>query len=162
MRGSTIVVACDPAGIFLEGIITDTSVPGTCMEIDPTFEHQPLVGGRHHWRHYQPAADGQQRQIAILREDDMQGILYNTPYVANTRCFMYVPALGEEMNVRVAGQPGTGSANEYDPGDRLTPQAATGMFILQSTSATWAPFKVMEEITVTPDVTGLVWAIRDS
>jgi hypothetical protein len=104
MKGNCIVVSDKPRGRFLEGIITDTSLPGTIMEVVPGVATQ---GGKFSYRASTRAA-GKDRLLAVLREDDLQGFPATQAYVANTRCFLYVPTPGEEVNVLTV-VPGTGT-----------------------------------------------------
>lgn len=158
MLGSEIVLASNPRGIFIEGTIDDTSTPGTAMEITPGAA---FAGNQPHWRHYQPTADGDPRLCAILLPDSDQGQLFSTAYVSGARCFLYCPLPGEQINVLVALQPGTGSANAYTIGERLIPQHTTGQFIVESTSSFQAWFKSMEHVDIAADVIGWVWSIKE-
>ncbi len=157
MKGTEIVVASHPRGVFLEGTIDDTSLPGTAMEITPgaTF-----TSNEPHWRHYQPAADGDPRLCVILRQDYLQGKLFSDAYIAGSRGFLYCPLPGEYMNVLAAPQVGTGSANAYTIGERLIPQHTTGEFIAEATSSFAAWFMSMEHVDITADQVGWVWAIK--
>ena len=120
------------------------------------------VGGRPHYQHYQPGADGNPPPsgVVILLEDDQQGITFSTAYAAGTRCRLYQPIDGEEMNILCVGGTGTGSVNVITEGQRLTIQNATGQFIPQATAANLAYFQAREKTTLTPDVPGLVFAVR--
>lgn len=155
MLGTSIVVASNPRGLFLEGTIDDTSLPGTAMEMTPGAA---FSGQEPHWRHYQPSADGDPRLCAILLPDMLQGQLYSTAYVAGARCFLYCPVAGEDMNVLVAPQAGTSSANAYTIGERLIPSHSSGEFIAEATSSFLAWFMVMEHVDIAADQTGWVWA----
>jgi hypothetical protein len=158
LKNNEIVLASPPKGVFLEGIIGDTSKPGTVMQVSANVAP---VSGRHTWVAYNPSADGDPRVIAVLIEDHLQGKNVSDAYVNGTRCFLYVPLPGEEVNVLTAGQAGTGSANEFDIGDRFVTQHGTGKQILQSVSANAAHFLCLEEITQVPvDTDTLVWCMR--
>jgi len=77
--------------------------------------------------------------------------------VSGTRAFAYVPYPGEEMNVLLAGEAGTSSTNAFTIGERLKCEKATGKWILEGTSANWAPFMCMEHLDEVPDVDTLCW-----
>jgi hypothetical protein len=164
MKGQTIIVSAFPKGVFLEGIISGAALlPGAKMELKNGVLP---VGGRHTWQGYGingSMANNDPRLTAILTQDTLQGFSPETAYVAGQRCFMYCPLPGEEMNVLVAGQAGTGSANAFTIGERLEPQvnagATAGQYIQQSTSANKADFISMEHIDEVPDTATLVWAI---
>lgn len=104
MRGTKIIASADPKGRFDEGIITDTSKPGTCMEMVPATA---LNGGRLSFRAVSRTA-GSKGPICVLLEDDLQGKLATDAYVANTRGRLYWPLPGEEMNMLVEDVAGTG------------------------------------------------------
>ncbi len=157
MKGAEIIVTSAPRGIFLEGTIDDTSKPGTVMEITPLAA---FAGGRPHWRHYQPSADADPRMMAVLLPDFEQGKTCFDAYVSGTRCFLYVPLAGEEINMLVAPQAGTGSADAYTIGERLTVQHTTGQLIAESTSSIAAQFQSMEHIDLASQTAGLVWCMR--
>lgn len=141
----------NPQGRFMEGIIDDTSKPGTWMELVPGSAE---VSGRLHYRHYAPGADGSPREVIILLEDPGQGAIYSAAYVAGTRCFLYSPLAGDEMNVLTADATGTGSLNAFNVGDRLTGKNTTGTFIKELTATDSAPFVVNEDITQSEPDTG--------
>lgn len=157
MLGIEIVVASHPRGLFLEGTIDDTSLPGTAMQMTPGAA---FSGNEPHWEHYQPSADGDPRLCAILLPDYLQGQLFSTAYAAGARGFLYCPLPGEQVNVCCAPQPGTGSADAYTIGERLIPQHTTGQFIVESTSSFQAWFMAMEHVDLTPDVAGWVWSMK--
>lgn len=158
MKGSVILLEANPRGKFQEGIIDDTSKPGTAMQLTLGGANS---NGRAHYEHYQPSADGDPRATCILLEDRMQGSNPFTAYVAGTRCFLYFPLPGEEINVLVRGQVGTGSANAFTVGERLIAGHTDGKFIQEATSATAAMFSVMEHIDEVPDADTLVWCRKE-
>lgn len=149
-------------GIWMEGIIDDTSLPGTCMEVTPG---STPMDGRQHWRAVQSGVTGNPRgQVAVLTEDSSQGFTFTQPYVAGTRCFLYQPLPGDEMNVLFAPQQGTGSADVVTVGERLVIEVGAGvngMVALQSTLANQAEFKALERINGGPDVAFLVYVSRN-
>lgn len=156
-KGSDIILTSPPRGVFLEGIVSGTPSPGTVMQIKAGAAP---VGGRHTWEVYNPTSDGDPRLVAVLLPDQLQGGIATAAYVSGTRCFMYVPLAGEEINMLAAGEPGTGSANAFTIGERLEIQHATGLLIQQSSSAGSAPFQSMEHIDEVPNTATLVWCIR--
>lgn len=159
MLNSTILLASEPHGIFLEGIVSGTPYPGTVMEIQNATAP---INGEFTWQVYGTNAgmsDADPRLRAVLLEDKLQGFSYVSPYVAGQKCFLYCPIPGEMMNMMVAGQVGTGSANAFTIGERFIPHASTGLLIKESTSATIAPFMCLEHIDLTPDQQGLVWCM---
>lgn len=138
MIGNTIIVSADPVGKFLEGIVSGTPKPGTVMEVSSYF-----TGGRRHtWRAFQPGTDGQRRVIAVLIEDRMQGKLYSDAYVPGTRCFLYVPEPGEELNMLIADVAGTGDV--HTAGDTMIVQSGTGKLIVSTGTPQSEPFRLEE------------------
>lgn len=140
-RGNEIIVTADPKGTFLEGIVSGTPKPGTVMEIS-SFT---MVGGHFTWRIYQPGTDGLRRVIAVLLPDHLQGQLATSAYVDGTRCFMYVPIAGEELNMLLADIAGT--ADDHTAGETLIVDTGTGKLIATTGSPQSEPFRLLETIT---------------
>lgn len=111
MMGTKIVVT-SPNGRSLEGIISGTPKPGVWMQIKPSVAP---INGRFTW---EPAGtsgnvgDGSPRLLALLDIDAYQGKTYDDAYVSGTRCFLWCPLPGDEVNVRKADISGTGSTLE--------------------------------------------------
>jgi len=135
-----IVISGAPAGRFLEGIITDTSVPGTIMEIVPATEP---VGGKHSWRAATPAADGDQIMIAVLLENWKLGKTKTDAHVASEYCSLYVPCNGDEIQVLLENQSGT--ADAFAIGDKLIVDQ-TGLVIATASTPESEPFICAETI----------------
>ncbi len=169
-RGTSIVVSADPKGHFDEGIIQDTSVPGTLMEMVPTTAP---AGGRFNYRARSQAA-GAVGPICVLREDVFQGKLgvgaitpsvtsggvtkvggygaVGDAYVSGTRCFLYWPIAGEELNLVLGDVAGTG--DKVTQGD-LFAVNNNGKLIADSSNND-APFQALETINpITADT--VVW-----
>jgi hypothetical protein len=164
MKGQTIIVTGFPKGARDEGILALNAYPGTKMEIKNGVLP---IGGRHTWQPYGTNAGmstNDPRACAILLADDLQGSAPLTQLLAaNNRAFLYFPLPGEDMNILLAGQAGTGSTNAFTIGERLSPQvsatpALTGLYILQGTSASNAEFISKEHIDEIADQTILCWA----
>lgn len=126
MKGQEIVVSAIPNGKIIEGIISGTPKPGTHMQVKNSVEP---VNGRHTWETYAPGSgDGSPRLTAILNIDHLQGKTYDDAYVTGTRCFLYIPAPGDEVNVRKANLSGTGTGVEdLNIGERMLIVDGTGM-----------------------------------
>jgi hypothetical protein len=145
----------------MEGVIDDTSLPGTCMEVTPG---SVPVNGRQHYRAVQSGVTGNPRQVIVLLEDSMQGFTFTQPYVAGRICFLYMPNPGDELNVLFAAQQGTGSADVVTVGERLVIEVGAGVngqVAVQNTPANTAEFQSLERITGTPDVAFLVYVKRN-
>jgi len=146
-------------GIWMEGIIDDTSLPGTCMEVTPG---STPASGRQHYRAVQSGVTGNPRgPVIVLTEDYM--FTYTQAYVAGRRCFLYQPLPGDEMNVLFAAQQGTGSADVVTIGERLVIEVGLGVngqLAVQNTAGNAAEFQALERITGTPDVAFLVYVQR--
>lgn len=154
--GDSIIVSAEPGGRFLEGLITDTSKPGTMVEIVPNSV--PTAGGEFKWRCYTPGTTGDPRLVAILLADELQGGLATQAYTANTRCFIYCPLPGEILNILLKDVAGTGDTHQL--GERLVAETGSGKFIAQSTSANIAQFQLVEAISTAVTADGLYAAMR--
>lgn len=152
MRGSRIIVSADPQGKYLEGVVSGTPKPGIMMEIKISVA---MVGGRFTWQAFQPGTNGQRRLVAILLEDDLQGKLASDAYVDGTRCKMYVPLPGEEMNILLKDIAGTG--DDHAAGETVIADTGTGKFIATTGSPQSEPFRLLETIT-DPVADTLAWA----
>lgn len=153
MKGNSIIVSGpwgSPRGVFMEGIINTgrTPKPGTCMEI---VADTADVKGRFKWQECGVAAasgdrgmggDGHRVFFAILLEDRAQGKDYNDAYAANEVCYLYVPAPGEQFNMILENQGGTGE--DFDVGDVLMIDDGTGK-LLESSSAQVSTFTCLED-----------------
>lgn len=166
MHGARIIVSADPdPRRFLECVIVGTPVPGTVVTLVPGVAYQQ---GRFSFQAATMTADGDPRMIAVLVEDNYQGFIGGNvvtgvapaAVVAGTRQFLYVPIPGEELNMLVAGQPGTGSTNAFTIGERLIVQHNTGKLIVEATSSVSSPFMCLEHIDEVADVDTLVWCQR--
>lgn len=135
---ATIRLSSATPKIWEEGIIGDTSYPGTIMEMTPGTA---LSNGRPTWRHSSKTA-GDMRGIVVLLEDNMQGFLPGTAYVAGKRGTLYWPEPGEELNL-ILGDVG-GTAGAVTIGD-LFGVNNSGTLIADSTYTT-APFQAMETL----------------
>jgi hypothetical protein len=122
---NTIVNVGEAKGKFLEGIISGTPKPGVVMQIQAGTA---LKNGRLTWEVYNADADGDQRLIAVLQEDYLQGKTVTDAYVSGTRGFLYCPIMGEELNMLVAA-PGTGTGDEMDIGDLLMVNDGDGILV---------------------------------
>jgi hypothetical protein len=148
-KGREIQVSSNPKGQFLEGVIGDTSLPGTIMQIQAGTA---FVQGRPTYVAAAPGVAGNPLQIAVLLADDLQGFTVTTAYVIGTRCRLYCPLAGEEMNI-LCGQGGPTQA--FTVGQQLMIAATGGVLIPATGSPISIPAVAMEAITVT--VPGLVF-----
>lgn len=154
-RGSTIIVASNPRGLFLEGFVGSglTPKPGQVMIPDHAVA---LKGGRHTFKYPAPGSDGTHPAgpYAVVREDSYQGKTTSDAYAAGERVFLYVPVPGEELNLLLADVTGTG--DDHTAGERLEVQNATGKFIALASTPDRAPATLLETIT-DPTADTLAW-----
>jgi hypothetical protein len=141
-RGTKVIISANPQGKFLEGIVSGTPKPGTVMQIKTPFS----ANGRHEWEVFSGhLQDGQKGLIAVLLEDDLQGKLITDAYVTGTRCFLYVPIAGEELNMLVANLSGT--ADDHAAGEELMVDDGTGKLLASTGTPESTPFMLLEAIT---------------
>lgn len=142
-RGSKVIISANPQGKFLEGVVQGTPKPGTVMEIVTPF----YQNGRHLWRAFAPSggSDGDKRVVAVLLEDDLQGKLITDAYVTLTRCFLYVPQAGDELNMLLQNLSGT--ADDHAAGEMLMVDNGTGMLIASAGTPESEPFMLLEAVT---------------
>lgn len=145
MLGNEIVLSTEPRGVFLEGIINGSDVlPGSLMAISSGEDPE---SGRHYWEPYDPSSDGDRNLIAILLADDYQGRTAADAYSDGERCFLYCPAAGEELNVRVAAS-GTGTGDNQAIGQKyMASTSIVGCLVETNGDPESEPFVAMEDVS---------------
>lgn len=142
-RGNKVLISAHPQGKFMEGVVSGTPKPGVVMSLSTPF----YQGGWHLWVPFAPSS-GHRRIIAVLLEDELQGKTYDDAYVTLTRCFLYVPQAGDELNMWIADVAGTGADNTHAAGEQLMVQTATGKLIAESSPES-EPFTLLAATTTT-------------
>lgn len=150
MKGNVIVCeGTNAKGKFEECTVDGTPKPGTCMMVKGSTNP---AGGRFTYKAFD-RGDGFRAEVCVLREDELQGGLPTTAYVSGARGFLYWPLPGDELNMLLRDQPGTGTSLNTQIGDALEIDGATGM--LQGVgsggptgSHLHAPFILMEHLGV--------------
>jgi hypothetical protein len=158
MKGTRILVSSPTRGVYEDIIVHGTPKPGTCMEIVPATEP---IGNVFEYAVYgtQAAsgdkfvtADGNRKAVAILLEKDQEGKTYNDAYVDGDRGRIYWPAMGEQFNMLVENQSGTGDS--FAIGDEMMIDDGTGKLLAVS-SPEAAPFTILETLAA---LTADTWA----
>lgn len=142
MKGSTIIATSNPKGTFLEGYVSGTPKPGTCMQIKAATAEK---GGRFTYEVYNADADGNQREVLVLLEDELRGKLAADAYADGDHCMLYSPAPGEELNMLVADIAGT--ADDHTIGQILIIDDGTGKLIATTGTPESEPFVCLETAT---------------
>lgn len=156
-RGSNqIIVSSEPAGKFMEGYIKtgNTFVPGMIVIKDPTVA---LRQGRHTYKIYDVAADGDPPPgpFYVVLNDYLRGDLVTTSYAAGERCFLYIPQMGDELNLLISNLSGT--ADDHAAGEGLMLDDGTGELIA-TTGAQATVAQLLEAIT-DPTADTLAWCM---
>lgn len=150
-KGQCTIVSEQPKGKFIEGIVSGTPKPGTVMQ--PT--NAALQAGRQTWIAWTKAT-GAYGLVTVLLGDVLQGKLEvgaavtgagnaaGDAYVSGTRCFLYQPAAGEELNMIVEDVSGT--TDDIAIGDLFAIKTTSGKLIANSSNA-FPCFTSMEVIT---------------
>lgn len=140
-KGNEIIVESNPKGVFKEVLVSGTPKPGTCMELVGSTEAD--ANGHHTYRAV-TGVDGAARPVAILTNllGALQGLTRDDAKVSGDLEMIYFPVAGEEFNMLIRDQPGTGTASLSNVGDRLGIDGASGM--LQAVgSGAYAPFDLL-------------------
>ena len=154
MKGNEIIVSSEPRGVFKEGTIVGAILPGTIVELVP---NSTMNGGRPQWRPTTRAAGGK-GLIAVLLPDDLQGMLPTTAYTDGSRCKVYCPAHGEELNLLVE-VPGTGGGAVTFIGESLEVAGDNTGHLITTTQAN-RQFTAMEAVTESSGATTeLTWCM---
>ncbi len=154
--GNKIVIAGKggPKGTFIEGIVSGTPKPGTVMEIKWAVAAVGPSGTDFTWEPYGTTAadgikgvgaDGDRRLIAVLDIDKLQGKTATDAYVSGSRCFLYVPAAGELLNMLMLDISGTG--DDHALGDILMVNDGDGKLIETTGDPESEPFMCLEVAT---------------
>lgn len=141
-QGNNIVVTGEPRGRFLECTVSGTPKPGTAML---PVAATAAVSGRFTWAVYTPGTDGEQRMVAVLLSDRLQGKLATDAYVTGTRGFLYIPLPGDELNMLKGDVAGT--ADDFAIADPLMLDTGTGKVIATTGSPESEAFMCMETVT---------------
>lgn len=141
-KGNEIVVSNEPRGRFMEGIVSGTPSPGTVMQIKAATEP---IGGRLTWEAYNADADGDQRLMAVLLPDWLQGKVNTDAYADGDRCFLYCPLPGDELNMLVSAA-GTGTGDAMAIGNLLIVNDGDGLLIATTGTPESEPFIVLETV----------------
>lgn len=154
MRGTEIIVTAEPHGRRLEGIISGTPKPGTCMQIQAGTAVD--ANGHHTWEVFNRAADGNQYLIAVLLPDVYRGKTYSDAYANGDLGFLYCPLPGEELNMLIANIAGTSDA--FAVGDQLIVDDGTGKLVATTGTPESEPFQLLEaSAALTADT--LLWCL---
>ena len=140
--GNKIVVTSNPKGKFVEGIVSGTPKPGTCMQLQAGTAP---IDGVFTYEAYNPGGDGVRAPILVLEEDHKQGKTATEAYVTGTRIRMYAPVMGEELNVLVQDVSGTG--DDFAIGDVFIVDNSTGKLLATTGTVESEPFIGLEVVT---------------
>lgn len=138
---SDIILTVPSRGRRFEGIVEGTPLPGTVLQLKAGGT---VVGGRNTYEVYNKASSGDRGEIIVLNYDYLLGRDENTAHVTGERGMLYVPAIGEELNMRVAVA-GTGTGDAVAVGDTFMIQDGTGLLIAASSSDS-EPFVATEAV----------------
>lgn len=164
MRGKRVIVTPEPMGYQGEGVVGagQTFSPGQWVQKDTSVA---LVTGRHTYVPYNADADGGRPKGApcIVTENLMakagKGIRSATDfdtYAAGDRFSYYVPLPGDELNLLIKNESGTG--DDIAAGGVLIPDDTTGKFIATTGSPEIEPAMALEAVT-DPTADTLCWSV---
>lgn len=137
--GNEIIVSPQPRGVFLEGYISgSTPKPGTCMQVKASTE--PADDGRHYYEVWTGGGtDGERDEVIVLLPDSLRGKTRDDAYADGDRCFLYIPAPGEELNMLFKNESGTD--DDHPIGEKLIIDSGTGKLIVTTGDPEMEPFK---------------------
>lgn len=142
--GNNIILTPEPRGRRFEAVLDSDMKPGTCVQFKAGEAEDG--GGRLTVEPYNAAASGVPQQVMILDADFQQGKTADDTLLAGKRVFVYCPLPGDELNMLVQDQSGTGATSDYSIGDPLKIEDTTGLLIdgALGTLGYSNPFTVME------------------
>jgi len=100
------------------------------------------VAGIFTYEVYNRDADGDRAPVAVLLEDELQGRLITTAYVAADQARLYFPVAGDMLQMLVADVAGT--ADTLAIGDYMIIDDGTGLLIDTTGSPQMESFVIME------------------
>ena len=149
MKGTRIKVSSPWRGVVESAYISGTPKPGTVM----MMTSDAAVGGVFTWEPYGitaasggngVSADGDRKLIAVLLEKDQEDKTYDDAYADGDLGRVYFPLPGEQLNMLVQNQSGTGDS--FAIGDELMVDDGTGKLLACDNDAESQPFTVMETV----------------
>ncbi len=144
MTGTKIIASAEPKGVFKEGFLASGQTPKPGVVMMKSAATEP-VNGRYEWTVYAPGTDGNRRLVAVLLEDELQGRTYDDAYEAGSTCYLYVPVMGEKLNMRYQDVAGTGDSKAI--GDMQIVDSGTGKLIATTGTPESEPFECIETST---------------
>jgi len=147
-------------GVTEQVKVVGTPKPGTVMEIKPSTDP---VGGVFSYQAYGTqaasdgqyvAADGDKKAIAVLMEKDDEGKTYDDAYADGDYGWVYFPAMGEQMNMRLEDVSGTG--DDHIISEEMMVDNGTGKLISADSDAEAHPFTLLEAET-DPTADSVLW-----
>ncbi len=157
-RGNSIVVTADPKGQWEEGYVatSQTFKPGMIVQRDPTVA---LKAGRHTYKYYDRAADGDKPAGAFWvvtgRLEAMLGKSVDSSSIAaGYHTEFYCPRAGEELNLLLGDVSGTGDAHAL--GEILMVDDGTGKLVATTGTPATQVAQLLEAVAA-PVADTLAW-----
>lgn len=148
LDNTAIVLSSEPKGKWIEGIISGTPKPGTCVQLTPGQTPPTPNGSAVRWTYRVwtgDAADGERDEVMVLDADWLQGKTETDAYVDGDVCFIYIPGPGDELKVLKGDAAGTG--DDVTVGMKMIIDSGTGKVIPTTGSPEMEPFKALEALT---------------
>lgn len=146
MLGNNIILTPEPRGRRSEAYNgTEADIlPGTCVQFIAAGTEDS--GGRLGVEPYNVAASGTPKVVWVVDFDYLQGKTADDAIEAGKRLFLYAPLPGDELNMLVNDQSGTGASSDFSVGDPLKIEDGTGLLIdgALGTAGISNPFECME------------------
>lgn len=157
-RGNGIIVTPEPRGNFLEGLISGTPKPGTVVEIKSidangviTWEAAGTTANNSTYSGM--AADGNRLPTGVLLcSQDHAACPLNqdatTAYADGDQCAVYMPIMGDRLNMILKDESGTGADQDFVRGlTKLIVDDGTGKLLASAGSPESEPFICLETVT---------------
>lgn len=129
-----ILLESQPRGRFFEGTLASGQTPKPGQAIRQNTDGT--------WSAGCGLANGGHDMVAILLENDLEGIPSSTAYADGAHFFAYIPAAGERMYILVKNVTGT---DTFAIGDLMMFEYTTGK-LLANSSGSMVPFIIDEAI----------------
>lgn len=144
--GNNIILTPEPRGRRLEAYNDSGGdlLPGTVVQFKAGSTED--AGGRLGVEKYNQSGSGIPKVIWIVDADFQMGKTADEAIEDGKRVFIYAPLPGDELNMLVQDQSGTGATSDFSVGDPLKVEDGTGLLIdgALGTTGISNPFECME------------------
>ena len=132
-----IVQQAIPKGTFHEGSLETGQAPYPGQNVTKNSDGTYSAGAG--------SSDGAQAEVNLLREDVFNGSPSSVAYASGAHCFMYIPAIGDQVYVLCMNT--TGTSQVYTAGETIMLDHTTGKGKPVTGSPAYVPYVCVQGTT---------------